>query len=73
MEGVVKKIVQKHSFWELFGSIFNSERVFWIRMVKWVCEMCSYHSETNGRVLLSKPWEIDHFSSFNPIFPLVPP
>ena len=34
MEGMVYSLF-KNSFLELSGSIFNSERVFWVRMVKW--------------------------------------
>ena len=33
---------------------------------------CSYHSRTNSKNSPSKPWEIEDFSSFVLIFPLVP-
>ena len=67
-EGMFKNLFKNIACFQFSGSILESKRVFVVRMVKWGCSYHSRNSRTNSKNSLSKPWEIEHFSSFVPIF-----
>ena len=69
IEGMFKNLF-KNIVFLVFWLNSSVKEGIWGQNGKWGC---SYHSRTNSKYPPSKPWEIEDFSSFVPIFPLVPP
>ena len=70
VEGMFENYFKNIVFLEFSGSVLESKRAFRVHNGKMGC---SYHSRTNSKNSPSKPWEIEHLSSFVPIFHLFLP